>query len=355
MIKYIIDDFLIIVLVLGFTILLLNNLRFKSEKTNEIKLLLLSVTGMFIFNILELYFSNFSSINIYRLICSFMCYSLRPIVVIIFISLLTDNKNMKYFYGLAGINTLIYATCFFTDIAFSYTSDNHFQRGPLGYSIHIVCIIYLLLLIYLIIKKHNRQSWNRTIILSFMAIISTIAAVLDFISVESSIFDQTVLICVLIYYLFLYMEYNKLDVLTKVYNRMNFYNDINNFKKVITSVISVDMNDLKYINDNYGHDEGDKALITIAKVLQNSDKNRARVYRVGGDEFVMLCLDMKEDKVQELIKKINSDLKKTKYTCSIGYEMTKNNVDINESYKIADKKMYIIKQKYHSKQEKKER
>ena len=347
MINYFIGDYLILVLVIGFLVLLTNNMKVDQNKSKKVQTLLITVAIVTICSTFEEYFSTFSSFNYGRLICSFIGYSLRPVVCINFISLLTDNKIVKYFYGLSIINALIYSTCFFSDIAFSFTSDNHFTGGPLRFSTHILCIICLLLLIALIIKKHNRQSWHKTIILSYIAFVCSLAAFLDFKALSSSIFDQTILICVLLYYLFLYMEFNKVDALTGTFNRKTFYYDIDKFKSRITSVISIDMNNLKLINDKYGHLEGDKALITLADVLIKSEKNKARFYRVGGDEFVVLCIDVDEDKVKSIIKRIEEGMKKTKYTCSIGYEMVTKDKEINDTYKIADDKMYREKERFH--------
>ena len=349
--NFFIGDYLILVLVLGFLVLLNNNMKVDKNKSKKVKILLLTVTIVTLSNTLEEYFSTFPSFNYGRLICSFICYSLRPFVCITFISLLTENKNLKYFYGLAIINTLIYSTCFFSDIAFSFSSDNHFYGGPFRFSTHILCIIYLILLVAVIIKKYNKQSVNRTIMLSYIVFTCFLAGALDY-EAGSNLFDETVLICVLLYYLFLYMEFNTVDALTGTLNRRTFYYDIEKLKSRITCVISIDMNNLKLINDNYGHLEGDKALITLADVLKRSERNKARFYRVGGDEFVIVCIDADEDKVKSIVKKIEDGMKKTDYTCSIGYEMVTKDKNINDTYKIADDKMYREKERFHTKNKK---
>ena len=71
-------------------------------------------------------------------------------------------------------------------------------------------------------------------------------------------------------------------------NRQCYYADINNDKDKITAVASVDMNDLKKINDSQGHAEGDKALYTVATCLVQGNLSKKHIYRVGGDEFVIL-------------------------------------------------------------------
>ena len=352
MFKYIIEDFPILVLVMGFSILLLNDLKVSDNKVKKVKILLFVVAVFTICDTLEMFYYNMETFHFERLLLSFIGYSLRPLICIIFISLLTDNKKINLFYGLAGVNALIYSTCFFSTIAFGFTSDNSFIRGPLGYSSHILCIIYLILFVYLIIKKHNGQSWNKTLMLTFIAFITSLSAVVDYLA-DVSLFDQTVLICALIYHLFLNMEYNKIDALTGIYNRRTFYNDLVKFKNKITCIVSVDMNNLKVINDKKGHLEGDKALVTLSDAMLSCDKDKARYYRVGGDEFIILCKDRDEKQVKDLLKKLNDNMEKTDYSCSVGYEMYDSSKDIFEVYKIADDKMYKEKEKYHAKYGKK--
>ena len=144
------------------------------------------------------------------------------------------------------------------------------------------------------------------------------------------------------------MEHNKIDVLTGAFNRASFYNDIDKLGHKVTSVISIDMNDLKKINDTKGHDEGDKAIITISKVLLNVDDSNVRIYRIGGDEFAALCFYKVKENVENFIKKAKKELNKTKYNCSFGYSY-KDTSDLHETYKNADNEMYKEHEEYHKK------
>lgn len=354
MIQYLIDDFFIVVLVLGFLVLHFNNLKFKTKRNKVLRLLLLEVAAITLFDTLEYYFSTLDSVNFGRIFFSFLCYSLRPLIIITFISLLTENKIIKYFYSLSFINAIIYASCFFSNIAFYFTDNNSFQRGPLGYTVYFVCIIYLILLIIIIVKRHYRNEWVRTFMHMFIVVACTTAAFLDWF-VGSILFDQTILICVLFYYLFLYMEFNRVDELTDVYNRNSFFNDIKKYDSRITAIISFDMNGLKAINDTYGHLEGDKAIQTLAKSLLKNIKYNVNFYRTGGDEFVGLCLNLKEDNVKKVIKNIKDDISKTKYSFSCGYVMCDNNENKYDIYKKADEMMYKEKEEYYSKHERRHR
>lgn len=346
MLQLIVDNFILIMMLIGFLLLLLNHLKFEEQSNTKFKILILLLICLIVSNTLEANFAKLTVFNYERVFFSFICYSLRPFIVLLFVSLLTNNKNLKYLYSLAVINTLIYSTAFYSDIAFTFSEVNSFQRGVLGYSSHIICFFYLMVYILIIIKKHNKRNVMNTIILSFIALSCLAAAFLDLNVYDSNLFDLTMLTSILIYYLFLYTEYTKKDILTSLKNRQSFYYDMSDFNNKITSVISIDMNGLKSINDLYGHSEGDKALTTIANAFLKSESAEVRFYRIGGDEFAAFCLNLSEKEVQNLIKKIKNLLSKTKYSCSFGYAM-RNNEDVYELYKEADKKMYVEKEKLH--------
>ena len=352
MLTFIVENYLLVVLSIGFIILLFNNLSMGTNKSNKLKELLISVAILTIYNSIETYLGRLDSFHYFRIVCSFMCYTLRPFVIISFISLITDNKSIKYFKYLSIVNCLIYSTCFFSDIAFTISKDNFFHRGPLGYSSHIFCFFYLALLVFFIIKKHNKHNRMRTLLISYMAITCVFGFLIDWYTSTTSIFDDVILIDVLIYYLYLYTENKKVDVLTSAFNRGTFYSDVARYGNKITSVVSIDMNDLKKTNDTYGHDEGDKALRTISDILLNVDKKYVRVYRVGGDEFVVLGFYKDKDKIKDYINKVKDELKETSYSCSFGYVLNDNVSNIDELYKRADSLMYVEKEKYHSKNKK---
>ena len=73
-------------------------------------------------------------------------------------------------------------------------------------------------------------------------------------------------------------------------------------------VIFWDLNGLKYINDNMGHEYGDFAISAIGgSILENLAEN-ARAYRVGGDEFVVIMENAEEAVLREMIRRTNDSL-----------------------------------------------
>lgn len=118
----------------------------------------------------------------------------------------------------------------------------------------------------------------------------------------------------------------------------------------------VDVDGLKIINDTFGHEEGDKLLISTSKLLKESIRKTDFVIRMGGDEFLVIFpkATMKEvrivwERVIKLIEEINKNNKKYNLSLSYGFyeysKKTEKKLTSNEIIKMADKEMYKIKRR----------
>ena len=107
-------------------------------------------------------------------------------------------------------------------------------------------------------------------------------------------------------------------------------------------------NGLKYLNDNFGHAEGDKGLKTITEIAKKAAKKDMYLYRVGGDEFAILAVNCSEEDIKETINQFTDELKKTPYYCSVGYAYRGNkNKSFADLNKEAEKKMYLAKDEFY--------
>ncbi|MDZ7672921.1 MAG: diguanylate cyclase [Halanaerobiales bacterium] len=139
------------------------------------------------------------------------------------------------------------------------------------------------------------------------------------------------------------------DQLTGLYNK-NFFNEemkrLDTKRKLPISVVISDFNDLKKINDNYGHNTGDKFLKAYADILKKNSRQEDIIARWGGDEFVILLPNTGEEKTKNLIDRIKSEIEKIeianeKLSIAFGYAVKESNEqDIDEVFKIADQRMY---------------
>lgn len=213
----------------------------------------------------------------------------------------------------------------FTGIVFRVNDAGQFSRGPLGIAPFVMVGLYSVFLIYLLIKRSNK-SVMEIVPIVFLGVSLGSGLVLPFILKESysSIFCLTIAIALFSYNEFTIHGLTKKDSLTGLLNRQAYYSDVSINPENITSIISIDMNGLKAINDNIGHKAGDEALVSLSLCFIRALKYHQRGYRIGGDEFVIVCRKSSEDDIQTLIERIRKLVKETKYSCSIGYSMNKD-------------------------------
>lgn len=150
------------------------------------------------------------------------------------------------------------------------------------------------------------------------------------------------------------------DYLTKLKNRNAFMLDVHNMEAQdkACSIIVADMNDLKLINDTYGHQIGDEYICAVAKII-SSCAGKSPSYRIGGDEFVIVLQNNDSDYIEGIILEIIKRIGKIKivnqmnFTVSIGYAIFDMQIDssLMDTFKRADRKMYSMKKEQKSKLE----
>ena len=110
------------------------------------------------------------------------------------------------------------------------------------------------------------------------------------------------------------------DPLTNLYDRRTYNEDVSRFKSKINGIIQIDMNELKFVNDNFGHEAGDQALHFLAKVFEESvDQSIMVPYRLSGDEFIILMFQGTDVQLEKTVSEIEAKIKESNYTIAIGY------------------------------------
>lgn len=146
------------------------------------------------------------------------------------------------------------------------------------------------------------------------------------------------------------LHISSLDGLTGIYNRRSYETDLEELRMNIKEdviVVSLDLNGLKAVNDNQGHQAGDDILQKAASCINESFSQYGKVYRVGGDEFIALMyLDYEEMPLikERFFKKLEEQGKMTGSLISIsfGYASYAEHKDANidSLVMMADKNMY---------------
>jgi len=104
------------------------------------------------------------------------------------------------------------------------------------------------------------------------------------------------------------------DILTGAYNRAGYELLMQNLDFNSAYYIIVDVDDFKRINDNYGHETGDKVLMKIVRTIKKNFKANDYVCRLGGDEFAVFVVDIDSSQnsvIENRFKKINKELANT--------------------------------------------
>lgn len=143
-------------------------------------------------------------------------------------------------------------------------------------------------------------------------------------------------------------ELSHLDKLTSFYNRNSFIEDTEDIENHDTSIgiVYLDINGLKETNDLFGHAAGDELLKTCADIIRSSSSSEA-LYRVGGDEFVIIYQDIDEATFHHDVEKIKNSCKNSSCQAAIGSKWDKSCKNITEAMKVADKLMYEDKKRYY--------
>lgn len=148
---------------------------------------------------------------------------------------------------------------------------------------------------------------------------------------------------------------NFLDPLTKTILRghMMTYVDKLIREKFPFSLIILDIDNFKQINDNYGHQIGDRILQETAKNIIEYVGDSGLVGRYGGDEFIIFAKNINEEDIVKAISKLDESLKSSKddlgyyVYATIGYSKIDSDQDIETAIEAADNMLYEKKEIAH--------
>lgn len=147
------------------------------------------------------------------------------------------------------------------------------------------------------------------------------------------------------------------DTLTGLHNRKYFYTKLAEIKtKDPFSLILIDLDDFKNVNDTYGHLAGDQVLQQFAEILHNNTRKNDIIARWGGEEFAVILpqADLREafkigDRIRDVVEKHTFTYNEItcKITISIGIASAKEGADLGteQFVKIADEALYRAKEK----------
>ena len=253
---------------------------------------------------------------------------------------------------------MVLCNLFGTGIMFKISEENIYQRAAGALIGYISLIIYFAYSIYLV-----HQSKKQGINLNFFPVIYFVGPCFAGVLIQFLFYGITsswVLVAVALIFVQMqsYAENLYIDELSGLYNR-RYLNAVLTERKITSRKslhgIMMDVNDFKYINDNFGHSMGDKAICTLGNILFRSIPDGGMAIRYVGDEFIVLLSGVDTESVLVTMDEINHNLsqfnesKIEPFTLSVsmGYAEFGEGDDTEAFLMHMDEKMYEEKRKYH--------
>ena len=257
----------------------------------------------------------------------------------------------------ACIVMLATLTTQWTGFIFFIDENKAYNRGELFYGALGVSFFYFAYMVYLSYKEYRDTDRQEKIYLMciFMAVVSGVVwQVLDD-KVRSM--WPSVGIGLLLYYVFTLESSSKYDLLSGVRNS-NAYNRVKDGLTIHKDygIIVFDINGLKKVNDTHGHYKGDQMIMSCASVITNAFLGVGQIYRIGGDEFVLIMTDLAPDyEINKRLFVMEQGLKKAgkmigiELSVSYGYEYHKEGElrTYMDVFQKADTKMYHMKREHY--------
>jgi diguanylate cyclase (GGDEF)-like protein len=147
------------------------------------------------------------------------------------------------------------------------------------------------------------------------------------------------------------------DEMTGLYNRRYFENELDRLsvsRRLPITLLVADMDNLKIVNDNYGHKMGDLYIKAAAEILKKSSREEDVAARIGGDEFAIILPETAFEAADKVYRRIKSNLREynqqqnlvEELDISLGFAVrTEKDQNLDQIFKKADKMMYNNKGK----------
>lgn len=300
------------------------------------------------------------------------------------------GKNIEYFNDLQTKHRTLRVLPFIINILFHISNNCH----HLIYRVEVVdgdpvyirsilfpistiipygsaAVIGILLIKKTIQKRRENRLFNDYNRIIRFATVTSISALINMLESVFPIYSIALAFEVTIYYVSELEFIVSIDPLTKISNKRQFLYTMqrntdmvrNGYKDNELYLVMIDANYFKEINDNYGHAEGDLALIRISQALKymcaDFKNYRITISRFGGDEFAIITFVENKEVVEDIITTTEKYLKELtekdkapyKISLSYGYYKYDDYMSIKDFIDLADNSLYEKKKKYHAQHE----
>lgn len=276
------------------------------------------------------------------LMLSYVKYFVEKDIVVVY-------KNWFYMYP-AIVTAVMLVINMFYPIYFTIDkATNSYEVGDYYFIHYLILVLMYLYMVVIGINQRNKVDRNITLMFMIFFIIPFLAMVFQWFYIDVFFSWNSIVLGILVVYIFVESTNGEKDFLTALYNRSSFEKYVNQLleKQKDFKVIFFDLDKFKAINDTFGHIKGDFVLKSFAKILVKVARENKMVSRLGGDEFMMI-IETNEG-VKLVVKEIYDELKNTNdavlecLTFSYGAYTNPIDMTVDQIYASVDNEMYEFK------------
>ena len=293
-------------------------------------------------------------------------FTLTPLVPIIVLLFVYERTNKPIAINRMGMlvlsvpllaNTILSIGSFHFEWLFTITNENAYLRGPLWLASPLTSYFYYAVNLLLLYKARKGLNREELFILSLLTLSPALLSVFQLYFYVYLTIWNSIAIAVVINYIFIVHSQVKIDPLTRLGNRAAYDEQLeilNRKENLVLTVVNIDLDNFKTINDAFGHQEGDKVLRLFAERIKDVFDGRGVSLRLGGDEFIVLVNENRKEIVETYIKNLKSRIKAYNENSGMPYQIkfsygmaifNSSYKDVHELVRYSDKLMYQEKNK----------
>jgi diguanylate cyclase (GGDEF)-like protein len=296
-----------------------------------------------------------SSFRVQRILVNTIAFFISPIVPLS-ITYLHNEKFLQYKkyliipFAVMGVLAL---TSWMTGWIFLINENNEYYRGPFFVIYPMIMFFYFIILIYSDYENYKRYEKDEIIFLYSLYIIITIGTAIQLMHPKWLLIWTSISMSLMLYYIFLRELQFKLDPMTQIFNRSVFQKDMLRIGKLTNvGIVVIDINNLKEANDRYGHAIGDDIIIKAAQTIKGCFDLSGKAFRIGGDEFCIICENTSDEKMHSLLTKLDTMSASMNKNLDVAIALARGFCiynpdtmrDVYEAFSIADQRMYYNKE-----------
>lgn len=260
-------------------------------------------------------------------------------------------KHWFYMYPamIAGVMLIINI---FYPVYFSVDPvTNVYEVGDYYFVHYIILVLMYIYMVAIGLKQRSKVDRRITFMFMLFFIIPFLAMILQWFYIDILFSWNSIVLGILVVYIFVESSNGEKDFLTNIYNRSSYEKYVNQLieKQRDFKILFLDLDKFKRINDTHGHLEGDRVLKRFATIINLVSSKDELVARLGGDEFMMVIES--GEGIKLIVEQIYKELRKTKdsilenLTFSYGAYTHPVDMTVDEIYASVDNEMYEFKNK----------